>query len=214
VSPAGTRRPANRPSRRADIVLAAVELFALQPPEIVTVSDIADRAGMTSAAFYYHFASKEELLEELVVEFAQDWINAVNTIVDGIIKVSELDRLIDEILTWIDDHEQVATVFFMTAVGATAAVDSTRQDTRNAVIAALTGMVRRISPAKKSGQVEVAAVSLTQLFNTTARSRLALDDVFRTLGPAKFQAEVTALARSIVGGTAPTRSRRTPATGT
>jgi AcrR family transcriptional regulator len=192
-------------------VLAAAELFSLQAPEIVTVADIADRAGMTSAAFYYHFTSKEELLEELVSEFAQEWNAAVKAIVDGISDISQLDRLINEVLTWIDEHEQPATVFFLTAVGATAGVDRTRQDTRNALIEALAGMLRRIAPSRKSGQVEVSAVSLTALFNTASRSRLALDDVFRTLGPAKFRAEVTALARNIVGTTSPARPRRTAA---
>jgi AcrR family transcriptional regulator len=214
MTAAGGRRPANRPSRRAGIVSAAADLFALQAPELVTVSNIADRAGMTSAAFYYHFTSKEELLEELVSEFAQEWISAANAVVDGIADMSQLDRLINEVLDWMDEHEQVATVFFLAAVGATAGVDRTRQDTRNALIQALSGMLRRIAPACKAGQVEVAAVSLTSLFNTAARSRLALDDVFRTLGPTKFRAEVTAVARNIVGPAPAPRTRRPAAKAT
>src|SRR4051812_28682542 len=57
------RRAANRPSRRQDLIDAAVELLSLQAWEMVTVADIVERAGMTSAAFYYHFSSREQLLE-------------------------------------------------------------------------------------------------------------------------------------------------------
>jgi AcrR family transcriptional regulator len=198
VTAATGRRPANRPSRRADIVSAATELFTLQAPEMVTVADIADRAGMTSAAFYYHFTSKEELLEELVAEFAQEWVEAVTAIADSISSADELSRLVDESLSWIDEHEQQATVFFLTAVGATATVDATRQETRNALINTFTNMARKIAPTRVVAQPEMSAVALVSLFNTASRSRLALDDVFRTLGPAKFRAEVSALAHSIV----------------
>ena len=45
-------RPANRPSRRHEILDAAVDLLAAQPPDEIAVSDIAAQCGMTPAAFY------------------------------------------------------------------------------------------------------------------------------------------------------------------
>ena len=66
-------RPANRPSRRHEILEAAVDLLAVQPPDEIAVSDIAAHCGMTPAAFYYHFASKDEILDEIVAEFAARW---------------------------------------------------------------------------------------------------------------------------------------------
>src|SRR5260370_22740993 len=71
------RKPANRPSRRHYLVDAAVELFSLEPWEFITVADIVERAGMTPATFYYHFSSREELLEEIVRDFAHKWIGLV-----------------------------------------------------------------------------------------------------------------------------------------
>ena len=57
-------RPPHRPSRRSTVVDAAMGLFALHPPEHVTVADIAAAADMTAAAVYYHFPSKEHVLLE------------------------------------------------------------------------------------------------------------------------------------------------------
>jgi AcrR family transcriptional regulator len=41
-----------------------MELFASQRSEAITVAEIAEAAGMTSAAVYYHFASKDDILLE------------------------------------------------------------------------------------------------------------------------------------------------------
>ena len=41
-----------------------MELFASPRSDAVTVAEIADAAGMTSAAVYYHFASKDDILLE------------------------------------------------------------------------------------------------------------------------------------------------------
>ncbi|MCX6431408.1 MAG: helix-turn-helix domain containing protein, partial [Actinobacteria bacterium] len=70
MSKTRSSRPANRPSRRHEILEAAVDLLAVQPPDEIAVSDIAAHCGMTPAAFYYHFASKDEILDEIVAGFA------------------------------------------------------------------------------------------------------------------------------------------------
>jgi AcrR family transcriptional regulator len=51
VADSALRKPANRPSRRQDLIEAAMELFSLQPWDFVTVADFVERAGMTPAAF-------------------------------------------------------------------------------------------------------------------------------------------------------------------
>src|ERR1700750_915060 len=80
MTEATPRKPANRPSRRQNLIDAAVELFSLQSWELVTVADIVERAGMTSAAFYYHFSSREPLLEEVVGEFCEHWVTTIETL--------------------------------------------------------------------------------------------------------------------------------------
>ncbi|MCL8207098.1 MAG: TetR/AcrR family transcriptional regulator [Actinomycetia bacterium] len=61
-----TRRGAAAEARRADILRAAAELFFVQGFERTTVRDIADRLGIQTGTVFYHFASKQALLEAVM----------------------------------------------------------------------------------------------------------------------------------------------------
>ncbi len=67
------RRPRRRQPRRErdthrQILDASLHLFSEHGFARTTVRDIAHDAGITNAALYYHFASKQELLEALFEE--------------------------------------------------------------------------------------------------------------------------------------------------
>lgn len=51
---------------RDRILEVALELFISQGYDKVSLREIAEQVGVTKAALYYHFASKEELLKTLV----------------------------------------------------------------------------------------------------------------------------------------------------
>lgn len=51
---------------RTRIQLVALELFTEQGYEATSLREIAERLGVTKAALYYHFKSKDEILESLV----------------------------------------------------------------------------------------------------------------------------------------------------
>ncbi|MFC5061369.1 TetR/AcrR family transcriptional regulator [Actinomycetospora atypica] len=51
---------------RAEIRAAALELFAERGVEATSLREIAERIGITKAALYYHYASKDALVGELV----------------------------------------------------------------------------------------------------------------------------------------------------
>jgi AcrR family transcriptional regulator len=53
---------------KADIQRAALLRFAEQGYHATTMKNLADDLGVTSAAFYYHFKSKDELLTSLIEE--------------------------------------------------------------------------------------------------------------------------------------------------
>ncbi len=197
--PSTAPRPAHRPSRRADIVAAGTDLFKVQPPEIVTVADIAERAGMTSAAFYYHFGSKEDLLEELVRAFADDWVAAVLERLEALVDVSGLGDFTDGVLDWVEDHQSEAMVFFTSAVGSTPGVDSCRAETRQRIVVAATERIKAVAPGRTTVQAGASAVALFVLLISAARSQLGRDEVFQTLGRTRFRREVQQLARNIVG---------------
>jgi AcrR family transcriptional regulator len=59
---APSRKPAHRPSRRGELVQAAVRVFARNGYAESSVEDVAEEAGVVPTAIYYHFGNKEELL--------------------------------------------------------------------------------------------------------------------------------------------------------
>jgi AcrR family transcriptional regulator len=69
VSPARAttvRRRRGSSLTRQHILTAAIHLFSRRGFSCTTVRDIARQAGITDAAIYYHFATKEELLREIL----------------------------------------------------------------------------------------------------------------------------------------------------
>jgi len=64
MPPATTRRPPT--SRRDEVLATAAELFVERGYHGTSIRDIADAAGVRPASLYSHFASKEQILVELV----------------------------------------------------------------------------------------------------------------------------------------------------
>lgn len=66
------RLPAHRPSRRNEIVDAAIKVFSRSGYADTSIQAVADEAGVVPTAVYYHFAGKDELfnvaLQTVIVE--------------------------------------------------------------------------------------------------------------------------------------------------
>src|SRR6201997_120488 len=60
-------------SRRDELLELAATMFAERGLRATTVRDIADGAGILSGSLYHHFASKEEMVDELLHSFL-DWL--------------------------------------------------------------------------------------------------------------------------------------------
>ncbi len=67
-----------KPSRRNEVLEAALEAFMVKGYEGASVADIVSRLGMSKAAFAYHVDSKEELLIELV----EPLLDAIDAVLD------------------------------------------------------------------------------------------------------------------------------------
>jgi len=55
--------------RRELIVAASAELFARKGIRSTTVREIADAAGILSGSLYHHFASKDDIVQEILLGF-------------------------------------------------------------------------------------------------------------------------------------------------
>jgi TetR/AcrR family transcriptional regulator, cholesterol catabolism regulator len=62
-------------SRRDELLELAASMFAERGLRATTVRDIADRAGILSGSLYHHFASKEEMVDEVLRDFLE-WLFA------------------------------------------------------------------------------------------------------------------------------------------
>jgi AcrR family transcriptional regulator len=67
-----TTRQRSGPDTRARIQEIALDLFAEQGYDKTSLREIADRLGVTKAALYYHFKSKEEIVVATVEDFLAD----------------------------------------------------------------------------------------------------------------------------------------------
>jgi len=191
-------RPANRPSRRPEIVRAAIELLSVQLPDAISVGDIAAQAGMTQAAFYYHFPSKDDLLNEIVAGFAAEWVDELSTRLEKVEAIDDIPDLVSSMVSWLDEHERPATVFFVTSVAATEKAEETRRQTRNDLYALAIDAVRRAWPSGTTAESGVVGVALVILLEVSARSRLQMDESYRGLGPVRFRSAAAALARGLI----------------
>ncbi len=70
------------PDRRRLILDLAAALFAQRGVAATTVRDIGDAAGILSGSLYHHFASKEAMVEEIMLDFL-DWLVARYEAVDN-----------------------------------------------------------------------------------------------------------------------------------
>jgi AcrR family transcriptional regulator len=72
---AGATSVKRDPGRRQAILDVAAALFAEKGVATTTVRDIGDASGILSGSLYYHFASKEAIVEEVVREYTNDLIS-------------------------------------------------------------------------------------------------------------------------------------------
>ncbi|WP_166868183.1 TetR/AcrR family transcriptional regulator [Salinibacterium sp. ZJ70] len=91
-----TERTEHGSERRAQLLAIAAKLIAERGYTATTVRDIADEAGILSGSLYHHFASKEEILEEVLRSFMDPLLERFEEIASsGDSPRVILDRLIE-----------------------------------------------------------------------------------------------------------------------
>jgi AcrR family transcriptional regulator len=154
---------------------------------------------MTPAAFYYHFGSRDDLLEELVTEFSKAWVAHGETLWDQADTADEFTAVVSQLLDWAGKQEQAATVFFLSSVGASFAIENVREEARNQLIRAAGRALARMDPALTRSDSGVRATAAVLACEVAARSLLNRDDAYRTLGPRRFHEEILGLVATAVG---------------
>jgi AcrR family transcriptional regulator len=75
---------AQKQQRRAAILAIAQELFAHKPYDAITMSEIAERAGLAKGTIYLYFATKEELFLVIQEQQLAAWFAELNAGLEGL----------------------------------------------------------------------------------------------------------------------------------
>jgi AcrR family transcriptional regulator len=86
---------------RRRILDAATELFNQRGYAGTSIRDIAERLGMTKGALYYHFASKDDLLQAMVTPLVEAIATFLGTVRDA---GTVSPQLIRELVDMLDAH--------------------------------------------------------------------------------------------------------------
>ena len=174
-------------------------LFAAMPVDEVTVQDIANSVDMTSAAVYYHFASKEQILVEGLEEFRDALLEQIRSHLPDSGDANGIRSLLTHLLTWASKHRTSATVYFVSSIGLNLMVEALRRETRLEMIDLLRVAVRSARGPMSRAEAGVIAVALVSLLETAMASMLNQDASFRSLGQRRFSQEVAKLGDRIAG---------------
>ncbi|WP_348620311.1 TetR/AcrR family transcriptional regulator [Paenibacillus polymyxa] len=93
-------------SKKKDILQAAMCLFATKGIDGISVKEIGEAAGVTDAAIYKHFKSKDAMALEVFGQYC----NSYTTLIDFYRKqsgsfVSRFQQLVDEVLNMHDEDQ-------------------------------------------------------------------------------------------------------------
>ena len=87
-----TRQARRRAQTRQRLLDAAQALFARQPVEDTTISQITEEADVGFGSFYNHFASKEEIVEATVRGYLRQQVRVVMGLVEKVADPAETGR--------------------------------------------------------------------------------------------------------------------------
>jgi AcrR family transcriptional regulator len=177
-----------------------MELFASPRSEAITVAEIAEAAGMTSAAVYYHFASKDDILLEGLRLVGEDIVaEARRAHQDIAARHASIGELPVRLLEWMDQHRAAATVWYVESPGVSVAVEQLRRELRGELMAVLTRAAKAARPKITAAEAAVVATALLSMIETAATSWLTEDESLTGLGRRRFLEETQRLAERITG---------------
>ncbi|MYR42678.1 TetR/AcrR family transcriptional regulator [Streptomyces sp. SID5910] len=100
------------PERREEILATAAEVFAAQGYNATTVRKIADAAGMLAGSLYYHFDSKESMLDEILSTFLEDlWGRYDTVLAAGLGPRETIEALVTESFREIGLHRPAVAIY-------------------------------------------------------------------------------------------------------
>src|SRR5215218_5280747 len=111
--------PAHRPSRRQEIIDAAIKVFARTGFAETSIQDVADEAGVVPTAVYYHFAGKDELFDVALQSVIAELDDVVEDARPEGDQSGALLAIIAAVWDWIEIRPDHARILYSHLPGAT-----------------------------------------------------------------------------------------------
>lgn len=103
---------AARAARRAELLTTAAEVFASRGYSATTVREVADAAGMLGGSLYYHFDSKEAMVDEILSTFLTDmWSANEKVLGSGLGARETFETLVVESFRLIDRYRPAIVIY-------------------------------------------------------------------------------------------------------
>lgn len=100
------------PERRRELLDTAAEVFAAQGYNATTVRRIADEAGILAGSLYYHFDSKESMIDEILSTFLTElWEGYDAVLAAGLGPRETIGALVTESFREIDRHRAAVAIY-------------------------------------------------------------------------------------------------------
>jgi AcrR family transcriptional regulator len=165
--------PAHRPSRRQEIIDAAIKVFARTGFTETSVQDVADEAGVVPTAVYYHFAGKDELFDVVL----QSVITELDEVVDRARPEEDraaaaLPKIITAVWNWIESRPDHARILYSHLPGATKQARVLRVQFEEQHIERAFVYARQAPPGQRRLRSATAADAATRLAVRTLISTL------------------------------------------
>ncbi len=99
--------------RRRELLDAAIELFCEKGYDNTSVNDIINRVGVSKGAFYYYFASKEEVLETIGKEYNARAMEIAESIAadENLNAVQKLNAMVSQVAEYNSAYDKEQMMF-------------------------------------------------------------------------------------------------------
>lgn len=207
VSDGDGRRAAHRPSRRHQMIVAAIRVFAKRGFAEASVNEIADAANMVVSGIYYHFESKAQLFDAATAEVYESLDNAVEAARVGFDNSGSPEALASVIIAgnrWADDHPHAAKMLYSQLPGATPESAQLRDAHEARHVATAHRYIRQAAElgsavTVESSAGELAARTLVHLMISVMPLRLE-GGLLSRRSPKSLEASLLAVGNHIVFG--------------
>jgi AcrR family transcriptional regulator len=194
---------------REKILSTAIALFSERGYAGTSMTELCERAGVVKTAVYWHFESKEGLLEAALERVASTWITEIRGSVDQAGGIdARLDRFVAG-LRWLVVERGEALALILGMILERAEIDADRRESLRRILAraraAIADGIRDALGRDLPDRDRVAEVALALLNGLVLSHRLERDPALldRQLAQLRETFALTVLAAAQKGGTSP-----------